>query len=271
MSSLLVARKDFMDSVRSSILTALLGVFILALLVIALGYLIVVPRRSMASMLVYVTTLVKWLVPITALLAGYSAIVGERDGNTITFLLGLPITRGDVLAGKVLGRSAAVLLPITVAFLGIALITIVAYPTFLPLALLTLFGASALLAVVFVSVSVAISALTDSPVRAASATVAVFIACMFLWDLLPSAAYFLVNGTALGSQDAPAWFWFLMRLNPLEAFLALLASVMPTMATRVPADGPIYLSVWATLGIFLAWISIPLGAGYLRFDTDDLT
>ncbi|MFB6151566.1 MAG: ABC transporter permease subunit [Haloarculaceae archaeon] len=271
MSWALVARKDFQDAIRSRILGTLLGLFVVALVVVTLGHRLVASYPRTSGLIVYLIELTKWLVPVAALLAGYNAVVGERAGGTLTFLLGLPHTRRDVIVGKAVGRTGAVLLPVTAGFLGTAVAVVVAYPTFRVWHFLAVVGASLLLAATFVSVAVGLSALVRSPVRTVAVTMGLFVVWMFLWDLVPTGIYFLLHGSVPGSQVPPDWFFFVQRLNPLDGYLALVTAALPTLESPVPSPRAAYLSPAVTLLVFAAWLVGPLAVGYLRFRSADLS
>lgn len=271
MSWRLVARKDFRNAVGSRMLTGLLGLYVLALVAVVVGHQLVVDLPTTDGLLVALVTVTKWLVPVTALVAGYDAVVGERADGTLTFLLGLPHSRTDVLVGKAIGRIVAVVVPVLVGFGGVAVATFVLYPDLPAGALVTMALAAALLGAAFVAFAVAVSALTASPVRAVAVAVAAFVGTMFLWDLLPTGVYFLFEGSVPGSQVPPDWYFLLERLNPLNAYLALLSSAFETLSTRVPSPHPFYLSGPFSVVVFGLWVLVPLSVGLLRFRSADLS
>ncbi|MDZ7850465.1 MAG: ABC transporter permease subunit [Halodesulfurarchaeum sp.] len=67
------------------------------------------------------------LVPIMALIAGYLAIAGERESGSLKILLGLPPSRGEVLAGKFLGRAAVVGIGVAAGFAISGVVTAALY------------------------------------------------------------------------------------------------------------------------------------------------
>lgn len=271
MSWLLVARKDFRDAVRSRSLIALLGLFVVALVSVVVGHRLLVARPTAGGLLAALVTLTKWLVPVTALVAGYNAVVGERTGNTLRFLLGLPHSRFDVFVGKAVGRTAAVLVPVLGGFACVGVATAILYPSFGLGRLLVLAAVAVLLGATFVTLAVAVSALWRSPVRTVAAAVGAFVVCMFLWDLLPTGAYLLVHGSVPGSRVPPDWFFLISRLNPLNAYLAVLSGAFETLEPQAPAPRPLFLSGWFAVLILGGWILTSLSFGYLRFRSTDIS
>ncbi len=52
---------------------------------------------------VYMATYIEYMVPILAVILGYSTIVRECEEGSMELLLSYPVKRGEVLAGKFLG------------------------------------------------------------------------------------------------------------------------------------------------------------------------
>lgn len=265
MSWAVVAKKEFRDAARARLLWALSAVFVVALAAIAVGYTIINVRFTFAGALVVLTSFTTWFVPVTALVAGYKAIVGERESGTIKLLLALPHTRGDVVLGKVLGRTAAVIVPILGGFVATAGLSALLYTTFTPGIYAQFVGLSLLLALSFVSLAVAISAATRSTVRAVTAAVGAFVLFTFMWDLVPAGVYLLLNGQVPGSRELPAWYYFLEHLNPSNAYTALVTAVFPNLMSPLPDPRPFYLTGVVTFAILVGWIVVPLAVGYYRF------
>jgi Cu-processing system permease protein len=63
------------------------------------------------------------IVPLMALTVGAGTIAGERDRGTLEYLLAHPITRGELLFGKLLGSALALLTTLTLGF-GISMLVV---------------------------------------------------------------------------------------------------------------------------------------------------
>lgn len=162
MNALTIAGKEFDDAVRSRSLWAAGVVLVGALVAVTAGYAVVSPRPTTPTLVAYLVALTKWLVPVTALVAGYDAVVGERTAGTMRLLFGFPYTRGQVLLGKAIGRFAAVIAPVTVGLLASFLLSVALYPRPAPREYAILLGTTALLAAAFVGLAVAASTLSRS-------------------------------------------------------------------------------------------------------------
>lgn len=270
MSWHLVARKEVASATRSRVLWSLLGLFVVVLPGVAIGYVLISRRPVVGTLLVYFVTLSKWLVPITALVVGYGAIVGEREAGTLKFLLGLPHTRFDVVLGKALARTGAVWAAVLLGFAVSVPVIVLLYDGMMPGRYLLLVGLTLLLGTAFVSLAVAVSTVTRSPVRVVSGAIGAFVLFMFLWDLVPASVYFVTFGELPGNVLPPSWFFLLRRINPVNAYTATLVDLYPNLASPVPRPRPFYLTAPFTVGLLLAWSVIPLVAGTFRFASVDL-
>ncbi|MFB6206004.1 MAG: ABC transporter permease subunit [Haloglomus sp.] len=270
MNALVLAGKEFDDAIRSRSLLALTVVFVGALAAVTVGYALVTPRPRVATLLVYVVSLTKWLVPVAALVAGYDAVVGEREGRTLRLLFGLPYSRAEILIGKAVGRFAAVVAPVTVGLVVSFGCSLVLYRQAVPGRYLVVILAATLLAAAFVSLAVAASALGRSAVRVVAGVVGAFVLFLFLWDIVPATAYFLATGAVPGAHAPPPWYFLLSRLNPVESFLAVVTAWLPTMAPPAVAGRAVYLSGSAAVALLVGWAVVPLGLAYARFRAADL-
>src|SRR6056297_1692719 len=125
MSWLVVARKDFEDAIRSRWLLGLTALFVgLVSLIAALS--LPPEGQTVGTNAVLsgglVSLLSGTLAPLIALVIAYNAVTGERKSGSLKLLLSLPHSRGDVVFGKVAGRSAALSTAIIVGFIVPAVI-----------------------------------------------------------------------------------------------------------------------------------------------------
>jgi ABC-2 type transport system permease protein len=278
-----IARKDFAEAVRSKLLWAVTAVF-LGLVAVAVS----IPHfddGAPATFGVGMETLfavVATMAPVIGLLVGYGAVVGERESGSIRTLLGLPNSRLDVIVGKTVGRVAVVAVAIAIGTAGGAAVLLALYEQFLVGTYLVTAVGMLLFAVVFVAVGVAISASVGSTTRAVAGVFGAFVVLSTLWDYVPTAIYWAIEGTTPDGLTRPAWFAFLGLLKPgtaLSEFTFSNLSVLDDgayvdvggVAVRVVGDVPFYLSDWFAAVVVLAWIVGPLAVGYLKFRRTPLT
>jgi ABC-2 type transport system permease protein len=301
-----VAQKDFEDAIRSRWLWGLSAFFLLFFGgTTALFYVYVAGPDANSDSLFGLfasgflsfsyTGFLAFALAFIALITSYGAIVDERESGTLKLLLSLPHDRRDVVAGKIAGRSAVVVIPALVGFL-IALVALLATGTrivpghFFPQIALT-----ALLAVAFVSIGVGVSASADSGRQATLGTLGLYFLFALLWSfvargfpqLLTEVAKRLPGLEPLSGALTVKLRLFVKYLNPLRAYETLVAEVYfgdpiqarlvkeglftQMQAQQVLQDGlPVYLTGPFIFAVLLAWIVVPPVLGYWGFRDQDL-
>lgn len=265
-----VARKDYDQVRRSRLALALSAAFVLAAASLVVAYGQVAARPTADTALLYVVALSKWLVPVLGLVAGYDAVVDERERGTLRLLFGFPVARRDVLLGKLAGRLAAVWTALAAGFFAAGVMTVAVYRTLPVASFLALVVLAGVLGLVFVALGVAISAVSGTTAHAVAGVFATFVVALFLWDLLPAGVYFLATGSVPGATAPPAWYVLLERLNPVTGFLALVTAAFPNLSEGLSGDAPAYLSPVATALVLGAWLVLPIGASFAVFRRADL-
>ncbi|MEZ3144603.1 ABC transporter permease [Halobaculum sp. MBLA0143] len=277
-----VARKDFRDAVRSRWLLGLAAVFV----VIATGFMLIgaqflssseAQTFSTSAILGFMnggfTTL---LVPLIALVVAYGAVVGERESGSLKLLLSLPHSRADVVAGKVIGRTAAVGVPLFVGFLVPALVAAVGPLQFAPLDYVGYLLLMVVLAAVYVSIAVGFSAATGSSTVAVAAAVGVYFLFTVVLGGINNALPFV-----LGLNGGPAWLpltvselqTLMQVLNPTGAFKIVSREFLSgTLFAPPSAGGQAFQQATELSAVLMlaVWLVVPPIAGLARFERTDL-
>ena len=237
------------------------------------------------------------LLPLGVLLLSYQSIVGERTSGSVKFVLGLPLTRTDVLLGKVVGRTAGIAGPVSVAFLVIAGIGLVDHGLFDPLLFLGIVFVTLLYVGVLVSMAVSISAVVSRTVTAAGAVFAgVFLPLVLFWTRISTTVFTQMTGIPVNPFEPPASgpLFFLLRLSPAGAYHVVsnwllgvgnsantyshvLTKLQPQTSTNAyvveatfpPGTAPVYLHEAVGLLVLLAWLVVPLGLARFLFTRGD--
>ncbi|WP_135663376.1 ABC transporter permease [Halorhabdus rudnickae] len=269
--TLTIARNDFRDIRRSKLLWGVMGMYVAftALVLYAEGTAAAPDVRQAVFNQFFMTTL---LLPPVAIAASYLAVAGERESNTVAFLLSQPTSRAAVVAGKFLSRGLLILGSLLVAFLVGGGIVAVMYPSLE----LGVSGAFVVLSIVFVGAyvgpSIAISAATRTRSRAiagaASFYVLTDVLIVFGDFSLVAALRFLFEET-LGIGLADEFYSFVFNLTPAGSYLNTMYLIFdPAAYPQLPAQAPsqpFYLEPWFSVVLLLAWTVGPLAVGYWRF------
>lgn len=283
-----VARTDCVKVRKSWLLPVLLGSFLTMLLfapmIPVLHPMIGDQELRVGVGIMTMVWVIRWLVPLTALIVGSMAVVSDREEGNLRVLLGLPVSRLDVSVGTLLGRSivvSAVLLT-GLLFAGAELWYFYSdfdLGTYVIFVMLTI-----LYGLIFVSVGIGISLAFSSRARAVGAAVSVFALIGFLWRAIPAGMFYLKYGDFPTNNDSVAWFVFLGNVNPQNGFLSLVQKWIakvnvaphqpagPSLYQGMAIEGgkPLYLYPEFVLIVLSLWGIIPLVLGAWRFSRSDL-
>ena len=246
----------------------------------------------------FVQTAGSFLLPLGVLLLSYRSVVGERTAGSLKFVLGLPLTRSEILLGKVLGRSAGLAVPVSAAAIVLGVIGVVRFGVFSPLLFSGVLLATLLYVVTLVSIGTAVSAVTTSTVRAAGAVFGgVYLLVTVFWTRFAELLYTLLGGQSTGAFTAPAdgLFFVLFRLSPDRSYRVLTNWLLgvgnsgatydavitkldtPTSITIYTVESafggqtpPAYLHEISGLVMLVCWIVVPLGVARYLFERGDL-
>ncbi|MXV61713.1 ABC transporter permease subunit [Natronorubrum sp. JWXQ-INN-674] len=277
MSVVSVAKRDFLDVRRAKLVWAPVALYVVFMLLFYWGQSNSSNPDFYAVMFSLATVGGVLLVPLVALVAAYLSIAGERESGSIRYQLSLPVSRTDVVLGKLLARTGVVAAALLAAFaIGIVAAWIlvpemtVEYGDYTAFVGLTLLYASA-----YVAVAVAISAATSSRSRAMSSAIGFFFVFNIVWNFLPVGPTYMAEFVfeELGIGYADEHLQFIFSLSPTGAYLNGLGLAFPETAFggQVAAGvDPFYVQDWFMLVILAGWVVVPLALGIWQFRRADL-
>ena len=288
MKSVAVAKKDYRDAVQSRALWALVAVFVVLLLITSYAYVEFpemfgpVDEATFEGLVFFTAGITGLFIPIAAIIVCFKALAGERELGSIKILLSLPVTRSDVLFGKVLGRAAVLGTGVAVGLViglgaGAVLLGSVATVALVLFLLVTLAFAA-----VYTSIIVGLSATTASTSRATTLAVGFFVLFELVWDVVPLGVVYVANGFSLPTEF-PDWVFLVTQVSPSAAYFTSVIALLPDTAADagvavtgggteidpVEAD-PFYVTPEAGLVFLALWLVIPVAVGYYRFTNSDV-
>ena len=160
---------------------------------------------------------------VLGIAVGHNAIVGERSAGTARLLLGMSITRRDLVLGKLLSRVGIVVATLLPLLLFAEALVVMRLGSPYPGAFLAWAGWTLLYAIIWTVMTVSFSAAVSSRYRSLAVTFATFLLLGRLWDLLTlPAVAFVVTGQFSAEEfvqaaNPPAWFQYSDHLNPFVA------------------------------------------------------
>ena len=162
-------------------------------------------------------SLAVYLVPLIALLISFDAIAGEVERGTLPLHLAYPLSRTELLVGKLLAQLAVIVLAVLAGYGAAAIMAFGRGGTEALAglgALWRLVWTSVLLGAVFLSLGHAMSCLARRPSGAAAMAIGLWLVAIVLYDLGLLAAVVADDGGAFTTEVFP---WALV-LNPADAF-----------------------------------------------------
>ena len=274
-----IVKRDFIDAARSRLLW---GAVLVLLVVTIPDYLGMVNGNlidSVEQAVRFIPMVFQYFVAPIAMITAYRAVVGERESGSLRVLFGHPTTRREFILGKFLSRSALLVVILTLATLGLGVVTVATYgsldvPLFVAIA-----GYVAFYGIVWAGITVGISAAVSSRLQAITGVLALFLffGPFQLWNRLaiPAFALLFTGSTSMSGIDTlrpstwPTWYEYVLRLNPMSNFVEGRYYVDRLVDPAVPASGHHAVNLFG-LAVLVAWCVVPVLVGYWRFERADL-
>ena len=228
------------------------------------------------------------LVPLAAILVGCFTVSGERASGSLRVLLGMPLSRTEIVVGKLLGGLAALAIGV-IAAVGFAIpVSLGTFGSVPVRPLVGLGGTTVLFAFAFGGLSIGISAAAGTPRQSIAILIGGYMTMTFLWEPVVVGVHHAAQRVLPGGTAATL-VPFLERLNPIEAYADIAtmlggASVYPlritfglldrdpgaSLADHVSGSGAGYLVEPFLIGVLCAWTVGPVLLGLLRLRAVDI-
>jgi Cu-processing system permease protein len=271
---LLVARKEIQEGLRNRWVLA--TTLLLAALALTLTFLGSAPTGNVGAgtldvMVVSLSSLTIFLVPLIALLISHDAIVGEMERGTMLLLLSYPIARWQVIIGKFVGHLAilsfATLLGYGAAAAALA-VTGTAIDAASWAAFLSMVLSSIMLGAVFISIGYLISALVAERGTAGGIAIGVWLFCVLIYDMALLGLLVVDEGHVIGSGILS----MLLLANPTDAYrlLNLGSESVAALSGMGGIAENAALGTSTLLVALLVWTLAPLLAATMVFSRREL-
>ena len=272
---LLIAIKEIQESLRNRWVLA--TTLLLAALALTLTLLGSAPTgsvgvRPLDVVIVSLSSLSVFLLPLIALLISHDSIVGEIERGTMLLLLSYPVGRWQVLLGKFAGHLA-VLAFATILGYGVAVMVLATTGGEIDADSLNAFGilvaSSILLGAVFIAIGYLISSLVRERATAAGIAIGVWLAFVVLYDMGLLGLLVVDQGRNISTSMLDA----LLLANPTDVYRMLTLGGTTGVSAFAGLAG---LSSAMTLGepvlvaALLLWILLPLSLAAHAFSRREL-
>ena len=209
--------------------------------------------RTSASLI----NLILMIVPLMGLTLGALSLAGEREKGTLIYLLAQPINQLELLLGKFVGLSLALIAALGLGF-GLTALLIASNGGSSEITVyLTLLGLASLLAIVSLSLGFLISATVQKGATAVGIA-------LFLWLFLVFFGDLGIMGSALVLRLDVNQLLALTLVNPLQIFkIAAILDLRNNLEVLGPAGVYAFRTYGSQLlplllGLLLLWIIVPL-------------
>ena len=216
-----VAREEFRQALESRWLfgfTALLAALVLGLSFFGMAQSREVGFQGFARVTLSLMNLVLFIVPLTGLMLGVTSVTG--GSGALPLLLAQPVSRREVLAGKLVGLGAALTVAQLVGFGGGGVVVALSAGADQVRGFAVLTGLSIALGWLMVSTSLMIAVLRPDRLKAMSTALFLWLLLVVAYDLVVLGATTLLGGLPLQRVLVPA-----LLLNPVD-----IARVLTTLA-----------------------------------------
>jgi len=216
-----VAREEFRQALESRWLfgfTALLAALVLGLSFFGMAQSREVGFQGFARVTLSLMNLVLFIVPLTGLMLGVTSVTG--GSGALPLLLAQPVSRREVLAGKLVGLGGALTVAQLVGFGGGGIVVALSAGADQVRGFAALTGLSIALGWLMVSTSLMIAVLRPDRLKAMSTALFLWLLLVVAYDLVVLGATTLLGGLPLQRVLVPA-----LLLNPVD-----IARVLTTLA-----------------------------------------
>ena len=270
----IIAVKEIQEGLRNRWVLA--TTLLLAALALSLTFLGSAPTGNVGAgaldvVVVSLSSLTIFLLPLIALLISHDAVVGEMERGTMTLLLSYPVGRGQVILGKFCGHVLILAFATVIGYGAAAAALAITGASVLAAswyAFASMLGTSIMLGAVFVAVGYLISSLVRDRGTAAGISVGVWLLMVLVFDMALLGVLVVDQGKIVSAPVLEA----LLFLNPTDLYRMtnLTGFNVSQFSGMAGLAGTATTSVGALLMGLTAWVVAPLGLAAAFFARREL-
>jgi len=277
-----ISKKELLDNIRNRWIILLTVIFII--LIITFSYVAGGGREDLfGDMEASVTTMMaisSLLIPLIAIILGFSTISGEAESGALYVVLSYPVRRIEVLLGKLLGLGSVIIISILLGFgfggIVIALTTgSSSWTGYIGFIFLSIF-----LGFIYLSLAMCISSYCKRRITSIGGGIV-----LFFWSLIYGTvmmAVLFASGQPINSiltGDLPEWFINSAVFSPSDMHQTAVYRAFGQSAVTFDAGGgggitsipiPEFLNLGNLLIAHFIWFIIPLVLAYFLFKRRDI-
>jgi Cu-processing system permease protein len=272
---LLIAGKEFRDGLRNRWVLA--TTLLMAALALTLALLGSAPSGTvgvspLSVVVVSLSSLTIFLVPLIALLISYDAIAGDVDRGTMALLLTYPVARWQVVAGKFAGHAAILAVATVVGYGAAGSALALSAGEVEPgawAAFSAMVASSVLLGAAFIALGYLASALVRDPRTAAGIAIGFWLFFVLIYDMALLGLLVVDQGrtVTVGLLNV------LLLANPTDAYRLLNLTGFANVSLFAGMAGiaeQVALPTSALAAALAAWTVVPLSLAALLFNRREL-
>lgn len=242
---------------------------------VAVGFVVVTQSSSedIGQVLLVVTGLTTFAVPIIALSVSVSAVAGERDSRTARLQLGLPNSRRAFVLGKLASRLLVITGVVGIPAVGSSALLVSTYGVVWAPTVGVYWLVSLMLGSAYTCIGICLSSAVRSKATAAGSGLAVYFLSVFAWSPMSFISIPRILEGEIGSAlpTPPGASLFVESLSPVTAYTRALELAATRLMLIQPAPDTVTLLQPPVMLLILAiWCCLTIVVSIRRFQRADL-
>jgi len=270
-----IAKKEFLDNIRNKWVILLTIIFIILIIVFSYvaGALGGELFGNIENTVVFMVGVTSFIIPLIAIILGFATISGEAENGSLYVVLSYPVSRLEVLIGKLLGLGSVISVSVFLGFgVGGLIIALTAGTesiiNFIWFIFLTIF-----IGIIYLNLAILGSTISKTRTRSIA-----FGLLILFWGMIYGTVMFaILYATGSSFENMPEWFFNSAVFSPgdmhqttvMRAFdINVISFDMGPQSLNFPI--PDFLSLGNLLFFHFVWFIIPFSLAYYFFKKRDI-